>query len=126
MSLNPFFQTSFVSFLSVPYSFSEILNHIYYNFSNFFFRKFAYLHLVVFVFVLNDVPLSGTYFSTISFFLTFCVCGLLFAGCRVVTPVSGVCSLVGVFGPGACAGFLMVEIGACQLVDGAVYCPSGG
>ena len=67
------------------------------------------------------------YFSAVSFFLTFCVCGLLFAGCRAVAPpASGVCSLVGVFGPGACVGFLMGETCACQLVGGAVYCPSGG
>ena len=73
------------------------------------------------------VPSSGTYFSVISFCLTFCVCGLHFSGCRIIAPLAAsVCSLVGEAGPGACAGFLVGGTGVCPLVDGAGPCPSGG
>ena len=62
-------------------------------------------------------PSSEPYFSAISFYLTFCVCGLLSIGCRVTVPLaSGVCFLVGEFGSGAYAGFLVGGTGACPLV----------
>ena len=53
------------------------------------------LHLVVLQrFYL--VSLSGMYFSVISFCLTFCICGLCSACCRIVVPLaSGVCHMVG-------------------------------
>lgn len=41
------------------------------------------------------------------FCLTFCICGLFSAGYRIVVLASGVCSLVGEFGPGACSDFLV-------------------
>ena len=73
------------------------------------------------------VPLSETYFSAISFCLTFCVCGLFSAGCSIVVPLdSGVYPLVGEVGSGTCAGFLMGGTGACPLVVGAGSCPSSG
>ena len=60
---------------------------------------------------------SATYFSIVSFCLTFCVCDLLSAGCRIIVPLaSGVCSLLGKVYPGACVGFLMGGTGACPLV----------
>ena len=69
----------------------------------------------------------GIYFSTISFCLTFFVCGLLSAVYRIIVPLaSGVCPMVGEAGPGACAGFLVGGPGACTLVGGAGSCPSGG
>ena len=41
------------------------------------------------------VPSSETYFSVVSFCLTFCVCGLSL-GCKILVPLtSGVCPLVG-------------------------------
>ena len=71
--------------------------------------------------------LSSTYFSVISFCLTYCVCCLLSAGCRVVVPLaSDVCPLVGEVCPGACARFLLGGTGACPLVGRAGSCPSGG
>ena len=73
------------------------------------------------------IPSSAAYFSVVSFCLTFCVCGLLSAGCRIIVPLaSGVCLRVDEFGPGACAGFLVGGTGACPLVGGAGFCPSGG
>ena len=73
------------------------------------------------------VPSSKTYFSATSFCLTFCVCGLLSTGWKTVALLSsGVCPLVGVIGPEACAGFLVGGTGACLLVGGAGSCPSGG
>ena len=73
------------------------------------------------------VPLSGTYFSAVSFCLTFCVCGLCSIVCGVVVPVaSDVCPFLGEVGPGACTRLLMGGIGACLLVGGAVSCLSGG
>ena len=49
------------------------------------------LHLFLLV-VFYLVPLSAMYFSVFSFCLTYCVCGLLFTGCRFVVPiVFGVC-----------------------------------
>ena len=69
------------------------------------------------------VPSFAIYFSVISFSLTFCVCGLLSTGCRIAVPlVSGVGSLVGEVGPGACVGFLVGETGACPLVGRAGSC----
>ena len=54
------------------------------------------------------VPSSKTYFSTTSFCLTFCVCGLLSANWRIIgTLASGVCLLVGEIGSEACADFLV-------------------
>ena len=41
------------------------------------------------------------------FCLTFCICGLFSAGYRIMVLASGVCSLVGEFGPGACSDFLV-------------------
>lgn len=73
------------------------------------------------------VPLSGTYFPAISFFLTFCVCGLHSSGYRSVAPLaSSICPLVGEVGPEACAGFLVRGTAACPLVGRAGSCPSGG
>ena len=73
------------------------------------------------------LPSFATYFSVISFCLTFCVHGLLSTVCRIIVPLaSGVCPLVGEVGPGACAGFLLGETGACPLVGGAGSCPSDG
>ena len=73
------------------------------------------------------VPLSGTYFYAVSFFLAFCIFGFLSAGCRILIPlVSGVCPLVGEDDPGAWAGFLVEETGACPLVGRAGSCPSDG
>ena len=68
---------------------------------------FRSLHLIVLLgFYL--FPLPGTYFSAISFCLTFCVCGLYSSGCSFVFPLgSGVFPLVGEVGPGVCAGFLV-------------------
>ena len=64
--------------------------------------------------------LSPAYFSVISFCLTYCVYGLLSAGCRVIVPLdSDVCPLVGEVGPEACVGFLEGVTGTCALVDGA-------
>ena len=50
------------------HSFSEILDHLYYYYSELFFRQIVYLHLVVLGFYL--VLSSGTYFSAISFCLS--------------------------------------------------------
>ena len=65
----------------------------------------------LFLFVLVDfyiVPSFTIYFSVITFCITFCVCGLLSTGCRIVFPLAcGVCPLVGEVGPGTCAGFLV-------------------
>ena len=61
-----------------------------------------------------------TNFSVISFHLTYCVCGLLSTGCRIIVPLaSGVCPLVGEVGPGPSAGFLVGWAGACPLLGGA-------
>ena len=73
------------------------------------------------------VPFFATYFSIISLCLNFCVCGLLSTGCSTVVPLaSSVCPLVGVVGPGACAGFLLGRTGACPLGSGAGSFSSGG
>ena len=61
------------------------------------------------------------YFSAISFCLTFSVCGLHSAGCRIVVPlVSVVCPLMGEVGLGACVGCLVGEMGTYSLVGRAV------
>ena len=60
------------------------------------------------------------------FCLTFCICGLFSAGYRIVVLASGVCSLVGEFGPGACAAFLVGWTADCPVVSGARSLPSGG
>lgn len=69
------------------------------------------------------VPLSGTYFSAVSFCLAFSVSGLLSTGCAVV------CLLVGAVDPGADARFLVagtvpahwwVELGLVLLVGRAM------
>ena len=70
------------------------------------------------------VSFSGIYFSSISFCLTFCVCVLFSAGCRIVAPLaSGVFALVGEFSPWACAGFLVGGTGAYPLVVELVLVP---
>ena len=73
------------------------------------------------------VPSFAAYFSVISFCLTFCVCGLLSIGYRIVVPLaSGVCPLVSEAGQGACAGFLVGVTDTCPLLGGSGSCPSGG
>ena len=70
-------------------------------------------------------PSSATYFSVVSCCLTYCVCGLLSAGCRVVVPLAScVCLWVGGVGPVACVGFLVGGTGVCTLVVGAESFPS--
>lgn len=72
------------------------------------------------------VPSSGTYFSAVSFCLTFC---LWFPFCKLqgCSPSCFWClPLVGEVDLGACTGFLMGGNGACPLVGGAGSCPSGG
>ena len=65
------------------------------------------------------VPSSGTYFAAVSFCLNFSVCGLFFAGCRVVISLaSGVCPLVAEVGLETCAGFLLGGTSACQSTSG--------
>ena len=72
-------------------------------------------------------PLSATYFSVISFHLTYCICGFLFVGHGVIVPLASyVWPLVGVIDPGACVGFLMGGTCAWTLVGGAESCPSDG
>ena len=87
-----------------PFSFARswIIFTIY---SEFFFQVdcLSPLHLVVLVGFYLD-PLSAIYFFVFSFCLNYCVCGLLFTGCRIVVPLaSGVCPPVGEVGPKACA-----------------------
>ena len=73
------------------------------------------------------LPFSATYFSVVSFFLSYCVYALLSAGCRVVVPLASVvCPLVNEVGPGACAGFLVGGTGACTLVGEVESFPSEG
>ena len=73
------------------------------------------------------IPSSETYFSVVSFCLTFCVSNLHSAGCRIIIPLaSGVCPLVDEAHPGTCAGFLVGETGVCPLLGGAESCPSDG
>ena len=60
------------------------------------------------------------YFSVVSFFLTFCICDLLSAGCRVIVPLASVFwSLVDEVGPGSFVGFLGGGTGSCTPVGGA-------
>ena len=62
---------------------------------------------------------SATYFSVISFCLSYCFCGLLFTGGRVVVPfASVVCFLVGEIGPEACVSFLVAGLSVCAPVMG--------
>ena len=73
------------------------------------------------------VPLSAVYFSVISFCLTYCVYGLLSAGCRVIIPLVSVdCPLPSEVGPEACAGLLVGGPGACVLLGGVESFPSDG
>ena len=58
------------------------------------------LHLIALV-LFYLAPLSATYFFVISFCLTFCVCGVLSAGCRTLVLASDVCCLVGEVALGA-------------------------
>ena len=59
---------------------------------------------------------SATYFSVISFCLSYCFYGLLFTGGRVVVPFASVVSpLVGETGPGACVSFLVGRLSDCAL-----------
>ena len=99
----------------MPYSFSEILDHIYYNVSKLFFREGCLSSFGV-IFFLNYIPLSGMCFCAISFCLTFCVCGLLFPGCRAVAPPAS-CLL-----PSGC----VWSWGLCRLPDGRDLCLSTG
>ena len=73
-------------------------------------------------------PSSAVYFSVFSFYLTYCVWGLLFTGCRFIVPVVfGVVTLpVGKVDSVGCVGFLLEGIGACVLVDEAESCLSSG
>ena len=60
------------------------------------------LHLVFLVSFYLAVS-SARYFFVFSFCHTYCVCGLLSAGCRIVAPLaSGVCPLLGEVGPETC------------------------
>ena len=64
------------------------------------------------------VPSSAAYFSVFSVYLTYCVWGLLFTGCRfIVLVVFGVCSPVGKVASVGCVGFLVEGTGACVPVD---------
>ena len=85
------------------------------------------LHLIV-VLILYLVPSSWIYFSAISFCVTFCVCGFLSSGSRIIVPLaSGVfCLLVGEVGWSRGAGFLVGGAGACPLVGRARSCPFSG
>ena len=61
------------------------------------------------------------------FVLTFCVCSLHYAGCRVEVPhPSRIWALVAEAGLEACAGFLVGGIGACPLEGRAGSRPSSG
>ena len=75
----------------------------------------------------NLFPLSETYFSVILFFLSYYVCDIVLAGCRVLVPLaSGVCPLLGYIGLGAYEGFLIRVTSIFPLVGGAGSCPSCG
>lgn len=82
------------------YYFSEILYHLYEHYSKFFFRQIAsilstQLFLQIFFFFYL-APLFASDFSVVSFFLNYCVCGLLSRGCRIVFLLAtGVCFPVG-------------------------------
>jgi len=68
---------------------------------------------------------SATYFSVISFCLSYCFYGLLFTGGRVLFPFASVVSpLVGEIGPGACGSFLVGGLSACALAIGTEPFPS--
>ena len=61
------------------------------------------LHLVVLL-GFNLSPLSATYIFVISFCQTYCLCGLLSIGCRILSSLdSGVCPLVGKVSLEVCA-----------------------
>lgn len=59
--------------------------------------------------------MSATNFSDVFIFpINFSVCGLLFTGCRIISPLaSGMCFLVVEGGPQPFSGFLMVGTVAC-------------
>ena len=66
-------------------------------------------------------------FFVFSFCLTYCVWGLVFAGCRFVVPVFFLClPPVGKVGSVGCVGFLVEGSSACVLLDEAGCCLSGG
>ena len=67
-------------------------------------------------------PSSAVYFSVFSFCLTYCVWGLLFAGCRFIVPVVFGLLPVGKVVSVGCVGFLVEGTGACVLVDEAGSC----
>ena len=72
-------------------------------------------------------PSSASYFSVISFCLTYCFYVLLSTGCRVIVPLASVvCPLVSEVGPGACAGFLVGRPGACAMVGRVSLFPLKG
>jgi len=65
------------------------------------------MYLMLWVFYL--VPSSARYFSVVLLFLTYCVCGFLCIGYRVVVAVaSDVYPLLGEIGTLTCVGFLFV------------------
>ena len=90
------------------YSFLDILDHLYYRYSEFFFRWIAHLIFIYLSFV--DLYLAPSSATTCCLILSsYCVCGLLSAGCRIIVPLtSGVSFLVGKVGPEACAIFPLV------------------
>lgn len=54
------------------------------------------------------------FFDVFVLSINFCVCGLFFTGCRIISPLTfGVCFLVGEDGPQHCSGFFMVGTVAC-------------
>ena len=92
------------------------MDNLYYHYFVFFLRYVAYLFLICYSFGFCLIPLSEAYFSVISFYLIFSICGLLPTGWRIIAPhVSCVCPLVGEAGPEAHGGFLVRGSGACPL-----------
>ena len=72
-------------------------------------------------------PSSVTYYSVISFCLTYCVYGLLSSDCSILVPLASVvCPLVSEVGPGTYVGSLVRGTGACNLVRGTESFPSDG
>ena len=66
-------------------------------------------------------------FNFISFCLSYCVWGLLFAGCRFIFPIVFFClPPVGKVGSVGYVGFLVEGPGACVPVDEARFCLPGG
>ena len=102
ISICLFFKSS-SSLLSISYIFwafssilfSEILDHLYYHCSEFFFRQIAYLHFTQLFFqgFILFLHLKHIYLPS-HFVCLFCVCGLCSSGCIIVVPLaSGVCPL---------------------------------